>query len=127
MKLYEKYSGQELKIAEKIQRRRLQLLVNSCIYYNKDNNIISDSQWDTWAKELVVLQHDYPEISSTVIWADEFRDWDGSTGAFLPLQDAWVIQKANSLMGIRRKINVAEIKSSNKKEIRIKNNTHKLF
>ena len=127
MKLYEKYSGQELKIAEKIQRRRLQLLVNSCIYYNKDNNIISDSQWDTWAKELVVLQHDYPEISSTVIWADEFRDWDGSTGAFLPLQDAWVMQKANSLMGIRRKINVAEIKSSNKKEIRIKNNTHKLF
>lgn len=127
MKLYEKYSGQKLKIAEKIQRRRLQLLVNSCIYYNKDNNIISDSQWDTWAKELVVLQHDYPEISSTVIWADEFRDWDGSTGAFLPLQDAWVIQKANSLMGIRRKINVAEIKSSNKKEIRIKNNTHKLF
>ena len=127
MKLYEKYSGQALKIAEKIQRRRLQLLVNSCIYYNKDNNIISDSQWDTWAKELVVLQHDYPEISSTVIWADEFRDWDGSTGAFLPLQDAWVIQKANSLTGIRRKINVAEIKSSNKKEIRIKNNTHKLF
>ena len=44
--LYEIFKGDDLIIAEKIKRRRLQLLVNSCIYYNMDNNIISDAQWD---------------------------------------------------------------------------------
>ena len=55
-RLYEIYSGEELKIAELIQRRRLQLLIHSCLYYNMDTNIVSDKKWDEWARELVKLQ-----------------------------------------------------------------------
>ena len=82
-KPYEIFSGEELTIAEKIQRRRYQMLVHSYIYYELDNNIISDSQWSQWATELAELQSKYPEIANQVIYAKDFEDWDGSTGAFL--------------------------------------------
>lgn len=98
-KTYEQFSGEELVIAEKIQQRRLQLLVHSCIYYELDKNIVSDKQWDEWARELVVLQKENPYISTQVIWYDAFKDWDASTGAFLPLKDDWVMRKAIQLAG----------------------------
>lgn len=94
LKTYENFSGDELEIAERIQQRRLQLLVHSCLYYEMDTNIISDMKWDKWARELVSLQAQYPEISEKVIWYEAFKDWDASTGAFLPLKDPWVVQKA---------------------------------
>lgn len=95
---YDIFEGNELVVAELIQQRRLQMLVHSCLYYELDTNLISDKQWGDWAKELVQLQSDYPEISKEVRWAPEFADWDGTTGAFLPLRDDWVMQKAHKLM-----------------------------
>lgn len=65
-----------------------------------DYNIISDHQWDAWAKELLKLQTDYPEISKNVIWYEAFKDWDASTGAFLPLKDQWVVNTAKRLISI---------------------------
>lgn len=85
-------------IAEKIKQRRLQLLVHSCIYYKLDQNIVSDSQWNKWSEELKQLQSEYPDISKEVEWFNAFDDWDGSTGAFLPLDDEWVMNKANQLL-----------------------------
>jgi len=87
-------------IAELIQQRRLQMLVHSCIYYHLNRNIISDRQWDKWARELVELQSKYPEISKKVIWYEAFKDWDASTGAFLPITDEWVVQKAHYVLKI---------------------------
>lgn len=81
--LYKIFSGEELKIAEKIQRRRYQMLVHSFIYYEMNENIISDSQWSQWAVELAQLQSKYPNISKQVIYAEDFEGWDGSSGAFL--------------------------------------------
>ena len=86
-KLYELFSGNDLIVAEKIQQRRLQMLVNSYLYYKTDKAVVSDADWDKWAKELVQLQHDYPEIAEQVPYADEFATWDGTTGEFLPLND----------------------------------------
>lgn len=103
MRTYEIFTGDELIIAEKIQQRRLQLLVHSCIYYEMDRNIISDMQWDKWAKELLQLQTDYPDISKQIIWYDAFKDWDASTGAFLPLKDKWVVNKAKIIAGVSKK------------------------
>lgn len=103
MRTYERFTGEELEIAELIQQRRLQLLVHSCIYYEMDKNLISDMQWDKWAKELVELQRKYPHISSEVDWYDAFEDWDASTGAFLPLKDPWVVKKAQQLAGVKKK------------------------
>ena len=85
--LYEIFSGEELKIAEKIQRRRYQMLVHSYIYYELNENIISDSQWSAWAVELADLQSKYPKIAEQVVYADDFEGWDGSSGAFLTYQN----------------------------------------
>ena len=90
-------------IAELIKRRRLQLLIHSCIYYSMDTNLIDDSTFDKWSDELVKLQAEYPEISKQVEWYDAFKDWDGSTGAFLPLNDTWVISKAKYLVSISKR------------------------
>ena len=93
-KTYELFEGQQLLIAELIQQRRLQLLIHSRIYYKLNYNIIDDRTWDKWAKELLQLQTDYPDISKQVIYYEAFKDWDASTGAFLPLDDEWVVKKA---------------------------------
>lgn len=105
---YNLFQGEELKIAELIQQRRLQLLVHSCIYYKFNYNVIDDRTWDKWAKELKQLQMDYPDISKQVIWYEAFKDWDASTGAFLPLDDEWVIKKARQFYTptVKKKVEV---------------------
>ena len=84
---YERFSGEELKIAEKIKQRRYQMLVHSYIYYELDNNIVSDSTWSKWAVELAHLQNQYPDIAEQVEYAKDFVGWDGSSGAFLTYKD----------------------------------------
>ena len=106
-KLYEIFSGEELKIAEKIQRRRYQMLVHSYIYYEMNENIISDSQWSKWAVELAELQCRYPSISKQVIYADDFEGWDGSSGAFLTYKD-----KPNIVITANRLIRKQPVKQS---------------
>lgn len=90
-------------IAELIKRRRLQMLVHSCIYYELNANVISDHTFDEWGKELAKLQNDYPHISKQVIWYKEFIGWDGSTGAFLPLRHPWVMGTALYILRIHNK------------------------
>lgn len=87
VQLYKIFEGDELKIAEKIQRRRYQMLVHSYIYYELDKNLVSDSQWSKWAMELVELQSKYPGIAEKVPYAKDFEDWDGSSGAYLTYRD----------------------------------------
>lgn len=102
---YSIFEDEELQVAELIQQRRLQLLVHSYIYYNMDFNVVSDKTWDEWAKELVQLQKNYPDASRRVMWYEAFADWDGSSGAFLPLDDPWVMAKAKvvSRKGMQKK------------------------
>lgn len=66
---------------ELIKRRRLQLAVHSYIYYELNDNIISDHQWQAWAEELKELQTKYPKHTDR---NDEyFKEWDGTTGFHL--------------------------------------------
>ena len=123
MNNYDIFQDEQLKIADLIQRRRLQLLVHSCIYYEMDKNIIDDRQWDIWARELVQLQKDYPDISMNVIWYSAFKDWDASTGAFLPLKDPWVVKTAKFLLNP----NFKNFKISNKPAVDKKTSSKKLF
>ena len=88
---------------ERIKQRRLQILVHSYIYYELDQNIISDAQWAEWAKELCQLQKENPDISKSVEWYDAFKDFDGSTGAFLPFDNEWVQCTAEHLLKIHGK------------------------
>lgn len=113
---YDLFKGEELQIAELIQQRRLQLLVHSCIYYKFNYNVIDDRTWDKWARELKQLQNDYPDISKQVIWYEAFKDWDASTGAFLPLDDEWVVKKARQFYTPKRE-----------KKVEVKKKVGKLF
>lgn len=56
-----------------ILRRRLQVLVHSCIYYVFNENIIPDFTWSAWARELAELQEKYPSIAARVDYAKEFQ------------------------------------------------------
>jgi hypothetical protein len=46
---------------------------------------------------------------------EAFKDWDASTGAFLPLQDPWVIRKAQQLLNINRDMKGENYKNEHKK------------
>lgn len=109
MKTYEVFTGDELVIAELIQQRRYQILIHSCIYYKLNQNIISDRQWDMWAKELKALQEQYPNVSQKVTLYEYFKDWDASTGAFLPLSLDWVMRKAQSFVSNKQTVKTQSV------------------
>lgn len=95
-------------IARIIERRRRQILVHSYIYYVLDNNIISDSMWSLWAKQLYNLQNAYPYIAAGVVFDDVFRDFDYSTGSnlvqYFDREDMeWVAAKAEELLNNMRR------------------------
>ena len=111
---------EELKIAEKIQQRRYQMLIHSCIYYKLNDNYVSDDTWSEWAFELADLQNMYPEISKKVTLYEYFKDWDGSSGAFLPLDLPWVVKKAQDLLAYRdgtKTVKKPEIKKAKKRKL----------
>lgn len=88
-------------IAELINRRRRQILVHSIIYYEFNDNLISDSKWSAWAIELDKLQKAYPDIAATCVYADAFASFDPSSGFNLPLDDPWGLRKASELLADR--------------------------
>ena len=104
---------QIMNIKSKIKQRRLQMLVHSYIYYKLDKNIVDDATWSRWAKELQQLQDKYPDESKEVEWAEAFEGWDGSSGAFLPLDDEWVRQKAMKILEIHDRIKKKPVKKQN--------------
>ena len=85
-------------IAAKIQQRRLQLLVHSYLYYERNTTLIEDIKWDRWAKELVQLQKDNSELADKVIYADAFKDFDGTSGFNLPYKDERIVNIAMRLI-----------------------------
>lgn len=85
-------------IPEKIKQRRAQMLVHSCIYYELDDNIVSDHQWQAWADELEKLQRENPQHLNIGFYDKYFQDWTGATGNHLPHRDSWVYNKALYLL-----------------------------
>lgn len=85
-------------IASKILQRRLQILVHSYIYYELNDNIVSDSKWSEWAMELVQLQKDNHLIATKLPYAKEFLDFDGSSGYNLPYKNKEIVEKAIRLL-----------------------------
>jgi hypothetical protein len=63
-----------------------------------NENIISDSQWTEWAVELEDLQNEYPDIAAEGYHAEEFEDFEHSSGFNLPLDDPYAINKARQLL-----------------------------
>ncbi|MCG0050749.1 DNA ligase LigA-related protein [Priestia aryabhattai] len=72
------------KIMELISRRRRQMLVHSFLYHQLNDSLIDDYTFDRWCKELVELQLKYSRESLQVVYANDFKDFDGSSGYNLP-------------------------------------------
>ena len=116
-------------IKEKIRQRRRQMLVHSYIYYELDDNIVSDAQWAKWAKELEQLQKNYLKESAEVEEYEQFKDWDGSSGAFLNFGEN-IKTVAKILLGIKSPSQPqieAEKKSQDIPKKKMKSNTRSLF
>lgn len=78
-------------VAALIQRRRYQILVHSLLYYELDMNLVSDAQWAEWGVELAKLQEEHPQEAQSVIFAEAFKGFDGSTGYHLPFRDEQIV------------------------------------
>lgn len=100
MTLYELFQGEELRIAEKIQQRRLQMLVHSYLYYERDTTLVPDYKWAEWGEELVKLTALYPAIAEKVPYGEGFEDFDASTGYTLPYNQPNIIATACRLAQI---------------------------
>jgi NAD-dependent DNA ligase (contains BRCT domain type II) len=75
------------------------------LYYELNTSIIHDSSFDKWGRELVQLQHDYPEDSRKLPWAREFEGWDATTGYHLPTRDPQIMAIANHLLKLEKERN----------------------
>ena len=71
--------------AEKINFLQRAILVHSYLYYEKDNSVWTDKQYDEVSKQLAEMQK-----AKTAIWIQNitqygyaFYDFDGSTGFLL--------------------------------------------
>lgn len=119
-------------VKEKIRQRRRQMLVHSYIYYELNDNIISDSQWSKWAKELAQLQKDYPKESAEVEEYENFKNWDGSSGAFLIFGEniktvaKILLEQKNCLKTSKLIQNVSDSTKKSQKS-KVKSNTRSLF
>ena len=57
------------------------ILVHSYIYYELNNNVISDKYYDAKSKELVQLKNEYPELWRKSMYYKQFKDdYNGATG-----------------------------------------------
>lgn len=103
------------------------MLIHSCIYYVLNNNIISDKQWDEWARELQALQQKYPNISQQVVLSEHFKDWDATTGEFLPIRESWVINLANRVLNLNGKFVKIQKSVTKVDGVKSKSNKRRLF
>lgn len=94
---YESFPNPTDPTAELIKRRRLQILVHSCLYYELDANLIDDYTFDKWSRELVQLLKDHPGLYSDR-FDKYFEGWDGTSGFDLPHRDPWVLNRASTLL-----------------------------
>lgn len=81
-----------------ILRRRLQVLVHSCLYYDLNASLVDDHTWARWAQELVDLQKRYPDIAARVDYHQDFKDFDPSTGYDLPHRNPEIMARAQWLL-----------------------------
>lgn len=90
-------TDQEIK--DEIKRLRRCILVHSIIYYRMGTSVISDYQYDKFAKKLKKLQDENPKLSESVTdYYKDFKDWNGCSGFDLNLGDIWGYKTAEYLI-----------------------------
>lgn len=57
------------------------IILHSYIYYELNNNVISDKKYDEKSKELVGYKNEYPELWKNSMYYKQFGDeYNGATG-----------------------------------------------
>ena len=74
------------RVLAKINRLERQLLVNSCIYYLYNKNLIDDSHYDNWSFNLNEMIHENPDEFKKSEFYKDFTDFDPSSGYYLNYQ-----------------------------------------
>lgn len=70
-----------LTIQEYIDFLQRYIILHSYIYYELNDNVISDRVYDMKSKELVKLKNEYPELWKTSMYYKQFgEDYNGATG-----------------------------------------------
>lgn len=106
-------------IVSLIRRRRLQILVHSCIYYRFNTNIIPDHQYDEWGKQLVELQRKHGVIKIDC-YDKEFEEWqpvegNSFSGFRLPIWEEKIISLAERLIKANAEFEKTKNKASRKR------------
>ena len=72
---------QYLTIQEYIDFLQRFIIVHSYIYYELNNNVITDKYYDAKAKELTKLKQEYPNLWKSSMYYKQFGDeYNGATG-----------------------------------------------
>ena len=70
-----------LTLQDRINFLQRYIIVHSYIYYELDNNIISDREYDAKSKELVSYKNNYPDLWKNSEYFKQFgADYTGATG-----------------------------------------------
>lgn len=86
-----------------MNRRMRQILVHSCIYYEFNQNIVSDHVYDAWGNELTELIKKYPEMLSELEYGFYFIDYvEMPSGFNLQYRDPKIMSRAAHLLKIKR-------------------------
>lgn len=71
----------ELNTQEYINFLQRFIILHSYIYYELDDNVISDKDYDMKARELVKYKNEYPELWKSSEYYKQFGDdYNGATG-----------------------------------------------
>lgn len=100
-------SNDEELLIQKVNQRRRQILVHSCLYYQLNDNLISDFQYDKFARELAKLQIENKDILSKCVYNEYFKDFglDGCYSGFnLPHNRPEIVRAAERLLWYRDNI-----------------------
>ena len=102
-------------VPEKIKQRRAQLMIHSYLYYDTEEQLVSDAQWDAWSIELEKLQQRHP--TPIGFYDDAFAGWTHGSGMLLP-RDPWVTGKAAQLVEYVAQQKQAAIRPARTRRIR---------
>ena len=70
-----------LNLKEYVDYLQRYIIVHSYIYYEMNNNVISDTEYDKKSKELLDLKNCYPDIWKNSMYYKQFGDeYTGVTG-----------------------------------------------
>ena len=68
-------------LLEQISRLQRIIILHSYIYYELNDNVISDREYDLKSKQLVKYKNDYPDLWKQTEYYKQFGDdYNGSTG-----------------------------------------------